>query len=75
MSHYMMTKLHYSAKYTLLIFPPVKSANLFSDIVRTLEERCMVNLLDAGTIFLHLKNKQRQVFESIFFFAPKTNSF
>ncbi|XP_040430967.1 basic salivary proline-rich protein 2-like [Cygnus olor] len=41
MPHYMMIKLHYSGKYTLLIFPPVKFANLFSDIVRTLEERCM----------------------------------
>lgn len=66
-----MTMLHDSCKCTLLIFPPVKFANLFSDIVRTLEERCIVYLFDAGTIFLHLKNKHRQMFNSRFCPPPK----
>ena len=70
-SHSKKIKLHYSCKYTLLIFPPVKFANLFSDIVRTLDERCIVYLFDAGTIFLHLKSKHTQTFSSIFFSPPK----
>lgn len=70
-SHSNKIKLLYSCTFTLLILPPVKSANLFRDMVRTLEERCIVYLLEAETMFSHLKNKHRQTFNSTFFPLPK----
>lgn len=44
---------------TFVILPPLKFANRFRDRVRTFEERCIVNLFEAGTIFLHLKQNQK----------------
>lgn len=38
-----------------MILPPLKFAKRFSDRVSTLELRWMVNLFEAVTIFLHLK--------------------
>lgn len=40
---------------TFVIFPPLKFANLFSERVSTLDVRCTVKRLVAGTFFLHLK--------------------
>lgn len=53
------TKFHDSGECTLLSFPPVKPTHLFSTIMRTLEERWIVYLLEAATIFSHLENKHR----------------
>lgn len=39
---------------TFVILPPLKLAKRFSESVRTLEARWMVNRLLAGTFFLHL---------------------
>lgn len=46
--------------YTLAIFPPVKLAKRFSEMVRTLEDLWMVNLFEAGTIFLHLETHRKE---------------
>lgn len=43
---------------TFVIFPPLKLVNRFSETVRTLELRWMVNLFDAVTIFLHLPRQK-----------------
>lgn len=47
--------------HTLAIFPPVKLAKRFSEMVRTLEDLWIVNLFEAGTIFLHLKAQEGRV--------------
>ncbi len=43
---------------TFVIFPPLKLVNRFSEMVRTLELRWMVNLFEAVTIFLHLPRQK-----------------
>lgn len=45
---------------TLVIFPPLKLANLFSESVSTLDVRWTVKRLVAGTFFLHLEKKRRE---------------
>lgn len=51
--------------YTLAIFPPVKLAKRFSEMVRTLEDLWMVNLFEAGTIFLHLETHRKEGLECL----------
>lgn len=45
---------YFCERFTLVIFPPLKLANLLRDRVRTLDVRWTVNRFVAGTFFLHL---------------------
>lgn len=65
--HLNSTKLHFldiivhMCYVTFVILPPLKFAKRFSERVSTLELRWMVNLFEAVTIFLHLREKNVQL--------------
>lgn len=56
-----LDKIVYTCHGTFVSLPPVKFAKRFSDRVSTLALRWMVNLFEAVTIFLHLREKKVQL--------------